>query len=98
MWELLLYADWGGLFTPSVTRDLRRTERRVAAAAKRAIRDSCFSSWACMPDLETLPIRKAEDRLASKFLARLADPAKATVPAHNVTLVVTRPGDETLAC
>ncbi len=98
MWELLFYADWAGLFTPSLTRELRRTERRIASAARRAARDSPFRAWTCMPEVDARPRRPMLAPQAIKLLARLEDSEKPFIPAHNVTVVVARPGEETLAC
>ncbi|HYM19312.1 MAG TPA: hypothetical protein VEU06_12155 [Micropepsaceae bacterium] len=98
MRELLLYPDFGVLFSPSITRELRRTERRVAASARRAVRNSPFRSWSCIPELELLPSRPTVLSRSARFLAALGDPAKPKISAHNVTVVALRPGDEILAC
>jgi LmbE family N-acetylglucosaminyl deacetylase len=98
MWELLRDAELRVLFTPSITRELRRMERRIALAARRAARNSAFASWSCMPELDAPGLRPRSAPQAMKFLARLADGERPLVPAYGVAIVVVRPGDETLVC
>src|SRR5215467_12599104 len=97
MGNLLRCADFGGLFPPSITRDFRRMERRIALAAKRAGRNSAFASWSCMPELDWPRLRPKCAPQAMRFLARLADGERPMIPAQGVAVVVARPGNATLA-
>src|SRR5258706_16005141 len=51
-----------------------------------------------MPEVSVPPGRPMLSAKAIKLRARLEDSEKPFLPAHNVTVVVARPGEETLAC